>query len=139
MTKTAVTGCTLTLLMMLATFAPGITQSSSADEIVGIMWRLGYKGKDGEKVWVTRFRATPDGKVWQHFKSGKKPIVIGTWTGTEENTKVTVDQIKDSKYKKYNGNYEIVLVGQNPKSWQGTYTHPRTGAQRPVLVELLKD
>lgn len=127
------------VFMILASFAAGAIQSAAAEEIVGIMWRLGYRGKDGEKNWVGRFRATPDGKVWMHYESGGKPKIIGTWTGNEENTKVTVNQITDPKYKKFNGNYEIVMVGVNPKSWEGTYTNPNTGATRPMLVELIRD
>lgn len=136
MTKTAQA---FILFIAFMTLAVGAPQSADADEVVGIFYRLGYPGKNGEKIWIAQFRATPDGKIWQHFKSGGKPIVIGTWTGTEENTKIKVDKITDPKFSKFNGDYEIVLVGLNPRTWEGTYTHPTTGRTRPMLVEVTKD
>lgn len=129
----------LTLFLTLIIVAGDFVTSAAADEVVGIFYRLGYKGKNGKKIWIGRFRATPDGKVWQHFQAGGKPIVVGTWTGNEENTKIKVDKITDPKFTKFNGNYEIVLVGLNPRTWEGTYTHPENGMKRPMLVEVIKD
>ena len=119
-------------------FGTETARSVAEDKVVGIVWQLGYKGKNGKPNWIGRFRATPDGKVWAHRRSGGVPKIVGTWTGTEEKTLVKVDGFKVPEFNKYNGDYEIVLVGKNPKVWQGEFTNAR-GAKRPILVKLLKD
>ena len=96
------------------------------DKVVGAIWEVKLAEKN-----VHKFRATPDGKLWNMPEKGK-PKVIGTWSGDANNTKM---ELTDTGVK---GAVEIVQIGKSPPSWQGTFKEAG-GKERPVKVRLVKD
>ncbi len=134
-------GQLLTFTLMLGTLATSCAPSFAEDKIVGIIWQIGTKGDDGKTgklKWGPRFRATPDGKVWNSPNQGV-PVVIGSWNGDEEKTKMKIDKVPSSMNQDGEGDYEFVLVGKDPKIWQGMFTRQSSGAKIPFLIRLVKD
>lgn len=129
----------LTLTVLTVSSSPTFAK----DKLVGIIWQVGSKGLDGKTgklKWGVKFRATPDGKIW-HVPLANVPQVIGSWNGNEENTKMKIDKVPESmpNLKQFSsGDYEFVLVGKDPKIWQGTFTHT-SGLKVPIFCRLLLD
>ncbi len=127
----------LILSVVAATVCVSFQPVQAEDEVVGIIWEIGRKMKDGKVKWEAVFRAAPNGKIWTVSKT-KAPEVVGHWSGTEENTKATVFPSKHHELRKFIGDYEFVLVGKKPKIWEGTFTH-KSGIEVPIIIRLIQD
>lgn len=102
------------------------------DQVVGRIWEIKFEARNPQNEILRKFRATPDGKVWNMPEQGK-PREIGEWTGDERNTKMTVTGTIGP-----NGKFEIVQIGKDPPRWQGEFVG-ENGVRRPVKIRLLKD
>ncbi len=102
------------------------------DKVIGAVWEIKFGATNPKNEMVRKFRATPDGKVW-NMPVKEKPRVIGKWSGDETDTTMEIDALGDG-----GGKYEIVQVGKNPPTWQGTVKNAN-GSTRPVKVRLIKD
>ena len=64
------------------------------------------KNKKGKLAWYGKFRATPNGNIWDVPSEGK-PKVLGKWKGTEEEVKLLKPHLN---FNGYFGQIEVVLV-----------------------------
>lgn len=128
------------LLVVLAVsfFASLASDVQAEDKVVGIIWEFGRRQPNKKIKWQIQFRATPDGKVWNMPDNGI-PRVVGSWKGDEEKTKMTIDKIRHPVNHKFNGDYEFVLVGKDPKIWQGLFWLPDGKGKVPIYVRMVKD
>lgn len=108
------------------------------DKVVGIIWQWGMKNKKGKLAWYGKFRATPNGNIWDVPSEGK-PKVLGKWKGTEEEVKLEIDKITNPAHVAANGIWEFVLVGKEPKLWQGTHKNLLSGKKTPIVVRMVLD
>lgn len=113
-------------------FSLGHSPCHAQDTEVGAIWMITYEAKNQKTGIVRRFRAAPDGKVWDTPKN-ETPKVVGSWSGDESKTSLEIVGAHGR------GTYEIVQTGKNPPSWQGTAKFERNGKSRPVKVRLLED
>lgn len=103
------------------------------DKVVGAIWEIKFEAKNPKNVVVWKFRATPDGKVWNVPAKGK-PVEIGKWSGDESNTKMEIRDMGGP-----NGKLEFVMVKKDPPAWTGEFVNANNGNKRPVKVRLIKD
>jgi hypothetical protein len=109
-----------------------VMSARGQDKVVGVIWQIKFEADNPTDEVVRKFRATPDGKVWNMPDKGK-PRVIGKWSGNAEKTKVQVSGAIG-----FNGKYEFVQIGKDPPSWQGDF-EDEDGKKRPIKIRLLKD
>jgi hypothetical protein len=108
--------------------------SSGDDVVVGIVWEIKFEHEtDSKKDVVERFRATPDGKVWNVPQRGK-PKQLGTWSGDVSDTKITFTAPPPGPRR----TVEIVQVRKNPPGWQGIAIK-ENGDKRTCKVRLIED
>lgn len=123
--------------MVLLGFCHQANSIQAEDKVVGTVWQFGVKGKNGKTKWSHFFRSTPDKMVW-NIPTTSVPRVIGSWSGTEENVKMNITGITHPKNVKHNGDYEFVLVGKAPKTWQGTFIQSETDKKTRIFIRLVK-
>lgn len=129
--------CVLASLAFACAWGP--VEAAADDRVVGAVWDIGVKVKKGRKskVFVRRFRATGNGKVWNTPRKGV-PRVIGHWQGTWENTKLVIHGPLQPENAKFKGNYEFALVRKKPPTWRGTF-RAQNGRRFQIAVRLVKD
>jgi hypothetical protein len=98
------------------------------DEVVGAVWSMRMKNKQGDWVEVVKFRATLDGKV---FHEGKQ---VGTHTSKGEDIEIVIDKVRP----RLNGTYTFMKVRKDAKFWAGTLKRS-DGSEEPARIVLLKD
>jgi hypothetical protein len=113
------------------------TQLTAQDNIVGAVWEITYRPepvarKKPQNPVVRRFRATPDGKVFQ--ASAKE---IGTWKGNDDDVTMTIND-QGGESTRFSGTYRILKIRKDPPTWRGTFTNPR-GREIPVGIRLIRD
>ncbi|PQO36315.1 hypothetical protein DTL21_10425 [Bremerella cremea] len=127
----------LIVAFALSTICLSLKPAEAEDNVVGIIWEIGRKQKNGKVKWEARFRATPDKKLWSMGKADA-PEVVGEWSGDEEKTNAKVPPHSDPRMQRFIGEYEFVLVKKVPKVWEGTFKH-QSGVKIPIVIRLIED
>lgn len=121
----------LVVLAMLVLVSASAT--SAQDKIAGAAWLITFSG--GGKENMVRFRATPDGKVYDRGSE-----IVGSWKGDNAKTEMEITGFKEKKQAIFNGTYVLTNISNGPiPRWSGKWTPPGGTKSKNVHVRLLKD
>ena len=107
---------------------------SGDDKVVGAVWQIKVEGGAKVEDRTVRFRATPDGKVYDGGSAE-----VGSWKGDAEKAEIKITGL-EGKREKFNGTYVLTQIakGKEPR-WSGKWTPPEGKKSKDVDVRLIRD